>query len=156
MTPNDEKLSPNFTWGEMTRTGRAGMQDLNREEAEAYKPALRATAQMLQKVRDHFGPLKVNSCFRGPSVNQAVGGSKGSQHLIGEAVDFVPASPDVSFDAVIRWIALESGIPFGQLIDEKPGASHWIHLSLGEPFRKKNNRQVLTFDGKEYKPLALK
>lgn len=154
MTPLDEKLSANFTWGELTRTGRAGMQDVNREEAEAVKPALTALANMLQAVRNKFGPLKVNSAFRGPAVNAAVGGSKTSQHMKGEAVDFVPTAPGVTIEQVVAWIRRDSGLLYGQVIDERPNAtSRWIHLSLGEPWRKGNNRQALLFDGKTYTAL---
>ena len=154
MTPLDEKLSANFTWSELTRTGRQGMQEINREEAEAVKPALTAVANMLQAVRNKFGPLKVNSAFRGPAVNSAVGGSKTSQHMKGEAVDFVPAAPGVTIEQVVAWIRHDSGLLYGQVIDERPSAtSRWIHLSLGEPWRKTNNRQALLFDGKTYSPL---
>jgi len=153
-TPLDEKLSKNFTWGEFTRTGQTALQDQNRVEAERYKLALTALAQLLQPVREHWGALRVNSAFRGPSVNAKVGGSKTSQHMIGEAVDFVPLSEGVSLEQVFDWIRKESKLPFGQVILEKPSpTSQWIHLSLGEPYRPKNNRQALFFDGKTYTPV---
>lgn len=153
-TPLDEKLSKNFTWGEFTRTGQTALQDQNRQEAERYKLALTALAQLLQPVREHWGALRVNSAFRGPSVNAKVGGSKTSQHMIGEAVDFVPLSEGVTLEMVFDWIRKESKLPFGQVILERPSAtSQWIHLSLGEPYRTKGNRQALHFDGKTYTPV---
>lgn len=153
MTPTGEKLSKNFTWGEFTRTGQTALQDVNRAEAEAYKPALIALAELLQPVRDHWGALRVNSAFRGPSVNKGAGGSAKSQHLVGQAVDFVPLSEGVTLRQVVDWIAA-SDLPYGQLILEQPSAtSQWIHLSLGAPHRKGPNRQNLYFDGKAYHPL---
>ena len=38
----DHKLSDNFTFGEMTRTGQTALQEKNRQEAEAVLPALEA------------------------------------------------------------------------------------------------------------------
>lgn len=149
----DHKLSPNFTFAEMTRTGQTALQDKNRQEAEAVLPALEALCKtLLQPVRDHFGVVKVHSCFRGPAVNAAVGGSKTSQHMVGQAVDF--SVPGKTLEEVFSWIVKESGLKFGQAILEgrEPGKPTWIHLSLGEPFRKTNNQQALTFDGKSYAP----
>jgi hypothetical protein len=53
----------------------------------------------------------------------------------------------------VDWVRKESGLKWGQLINEHPGNSKWIHISLGEPFRKANNMQVLDFDGKSYTPI---
>jgi len=153
MTPLDERLSRSFTWGEMTRTSQTSLQDKNREEAEKYKRSLTALAAMLQVVRDHWGSLRVNSAFRGPTVNAKVGGAKSSQHLVGEAVDFVPMSENVPLEVVFEWICRESGLPFGQLILERPGpTSEWIHLSLGAPWRKARNGEALHWDGRSYTP----
>lgn len=42
----------------------------------------------LQKLRDAFGlPLKINSGYRCPAHNKAIGGAKYSQHKLGKAVD---------------------------------------------------------------------
>lgn len=149
---SDHKLSANFTFGEMTRTGQTALQEKNRQEAEAVIGALEALCKtILQPVRDHFGVVKVHSCFRGPAVNSAVGGSKTSQHMKGEAVDF--SVPGKTLEEVFAWIA-KSDIPFGQAILEgrEPGKPTWIHLSLGAPWRTTGNRQLLTFDGKSYAP----
>lgn len=145
-------LSPHFTFEELTATGQTAMQARNREEAKAVLPALTALAEMLEAVRGHFGrPLKVNSAFRGPSVNAAVGGSKTSQHMLGEAADFSVVSVD---DAEVhRWICTASGLKFGQCILERPPGRSWVHLSLGAPWRAAAKcGQALTFNGKDYLP----
>ena len=44
--------------------------------------------ETLQKVRDHFGkPVTITSAFRTQKHNEAVGGTKYSQHLYGTAAD---------------------------------------------------------------------
>ena len=131
MNVND-KLAPNFTFGEMTKTERVALLDVNRREALAFLEAGRALAAMIQRVRDHFKrPVTVHSGFRGPSLNAAVGGSKTSQHMKFEAVDF--SIEGVPLQQIFDWIRKESGIPYGQVILEGrvPGRPTWIHLSLG-------------------------
>ena len=153
-TPLDFKVSPHFTWAEMTRTGQSALQEKNRAEAEQYKDAITALCQtLMEPVRMKFGPLRINSCFRGPSVNAGAGGSKTSQHMVGQACDFVPLDDKIALMTIVNWIRHDSGLKWGQLINEHPGNSKWIHLSLGEPFRKANNMQVLDFDGKSYTPI---
>lgn len=44
--------------------------------------------EILQKIRSHFGkPVKINSAYRTPARNKAVGGTAYSQHLYGKAAD---------------------------------------------------------------------
>lgn len=151
-TALDFKLSPNFTWGEMTRTGNTDLQDVNRKEAEQYLEKAKVMCNtLLEPIRAKFGPLKINSAFRGPAVNAKVGGSKTSQHMLFEATDFVSAK-GVDLKTIFNWIRLESKLPFGQLIYEHPGNSLWIHISLGAPYRKSVG-EVLDFDGTSYKPV---
>ena len=146
------QLSPHITFEELTSTGQTAMQAKNREEAKAKLPALTALAEMLEAVRAHFGkPLKVNSAFRGPSVNAAVGGSKTSQHMLGEAADFSVVGVDDG--EVHRWICTASGLAFGQCILERPPGKSWVHLSLGAPWRPTTKSgQALVFNGKDYLP----
>lgn len=143
-------VSKHFSWAELTRTGSTELQAINREEAEQYRAALTALATtILEPIRAKFGPLKVNSAFRGPSVNAKVGGSKTSQHLKGEAADIV--APSVTVEELHRWIVTESGLPYGQCILEKTAPARpysWVHVSLGEPWRKDTLcRQALVYDG---------
>jgi uncharacterized protein YcbK (DUF882 family) len=151
-TALDFKLSPNFTWGEMTRTGNTDLQEVNRKEAEQHLEKAKVLCNtLLEPIRAKFGPLRINSAFRGPAVNAKVGGSKTSQHMLFEAADFVSAK-GVDLKSIFDWIRLESKIPFGQLIYEHPGNSLWIHISLGAPYRKSVG-EVLDYDGKSYKPV---
>lgn len=144
-------LTQHFSFEELTRTRQADLQDENRREARDYFDKLKQVAQMLEVVRAKFGAVRVNSGFRGPAVNAAVGGSATSQHSKGEAADIV--CPAVTVDELHRWIVVESGIAFGQCILEKPGSSVWVHVSLGAPYRDpKKCGESLYFDGKVYTP----
>jgi hypothetical protein len=146
-------LSPHFTFEELTRTGQTALQEANRREAQAVMPALSALCStLLEPIRTKFGPVSIHSGFRGPAVNTAIGGSKTSQHMSGQAADF--HCPGATLDQVMRWLCLESGLPFGQVILEgrspdKPPT--WIHISLGAPWRPAAScGQKLVFNGLKY------
>lgn len=145
-------LTPHFSFEELTRTGKADLQDANRREARDYYDKLKLVAQMLEVIRAKFGAVRVTSGFRGPTLNAATkGASVTSQHCKGEAADIV--CPSVTVDELHRWIVRESGIGFGQCILEKPGGSVWVHISLGAPYRDpKKCGESLAYDGKTYTP----
>ena len=145
-------LTEHFSFEELTRTGQSALQDANRREARDYIDKLKLVAEMLEVIRAKFGAVRVNSGFRGPAVNAAVGGSATSQHSKGEAADIV--CPSTTVDELHRWIVVESGLKFGQCILEKPAGSAWVHISLGAPYRDPTKcGQSLAFDGKTYKPM---
>lgn len=147
--PLNEKLSANFTFAELTDTNHTTLLAANRAEAVHYLEAGRALATtILQPIRDRWGPLRINSGFRGRTLNTRVNGSPTSQHCFFQAADIVPLQADI--DVVFDWVRKESKIPFGQLIDERMG-NRWLHISLGQPWRMKGVGQVLrTYDGKTY------
>ncbi len=136
-------VSPHFTWEELTRTGQTALQAANRTEAEQYRAQLTKLAtDLLEPIRAKFGAVKINSAFRGPSVNAAVNGAKASQHLKGEAADIV--APAVCVEELHRWICAESGLAFGQCILEKSAPDRpftWVHVSLG------TKREALVYNG---------
>jgi hypothetical protein len=145
-------LSPHFTFEELTRTGQSALQEKNREEAKAFVPSLTQLAQLLEVIREHFGrPLKINSGFRGLSVNTATpGSSKTSQHMKGEAADIeIPGIDDAELH---RWIVRESGLKFGQCILERPPGRSWVHVSICGTRDPKSCGQALIFDGTSYHP----
>ena len=133
------RLSPNFTLAELERSQtalRLGLDNLAPREAVERLTAL--CVQVLQPIRDHFGPVHISSGYRGAALNARIGGSRRSQHMRGEAADIVIAG--VTPIEVCRWIE-GSAIDFDQLIYE----GDWTHVSYSPQQR----RQVLTahFDG---------
>lgn len=143
-------LSPHFTLAELTRTS-SGLANVPTDAEVKALATLCAT--LLEPVRAKFGPVSIHSGYRGPAVNAAIGGSKTSQHMRGEAADF--HCPGATLEVVMRWIVTESNLHYGQVILEghTAGKPTWIHLSLGTPWRLGSAcMQALVYDGKAYHP----
>ena len=143
-------LSAHFTLSEMSRTS-SGL--YNGPTIDKIKALTVLCITLLEPVRNRFGPVSIHSGYRGPAVNAAIGGSKSSQHMKGEAADF--HCPGAPLETVMRWIVVESGLHYGQVILEghTKGEPTWIHLSLGAPYRLGSScMQALVFDGKSYSP----
>lgn len=99
-------------------------------------------ALLLDKIREKYGSaIKVNSGYRSPKLNSAVGGSKTSNHMSGQAADIVPADGDTArLFNLIKSMMDNKEIEVGQLIWEygtkkKP---KWVHLST--PTEKHHNQ----------------
>ena len=97
---------------------------------------------VFEPLRDWVGgPIKINSFFRGEPVNTAIGGSKTSQHMNGQAMDI---------DDTFGWKTnaemyhfIKDNLNFDQLIwefgdDDNP---NWIHVSY---VTHRENRKKLT------------
>lgn len=91
---------------------------------------------ILDPLRERYGkPIHVNSGYRSPALNKAVGGSKTSQHMTGLAADITAGS--AVKNKILFSLVQELDLPFDQLIDEKN--FRWIHVS----FSSKPRKQIL-------------
>jgi len=115
-------LSPHFTLAELTRTSTG----LPNEPTPSRVAALTSLcAHVLEPIRALLGvPLRVTSGYRSAHVNAAIKGSASSQHMLGEAVDFVPVGMTVA-DAMVKIAAAR--IPVDQLIIYPLGG--FLHVS---------------------------
>lgn len=88
-----ERLSANFTLGELLRSSTAERDPALKEEQENPPESVLASLRylvktVLQPMRTQLDyPILLNSGYRSPGLNTRVGGSKTSQHVIGEAAD---------------------------------------------------------------------
>lgn len=148
-------LSKNFTLSEMTKSETALRLGLpNDPEPEHLENMKTLAEKVLQPVRDHFARgVKVNSAYRHPDVNRAVGGSTTSDHCRGMAADIeIPGVPNAE---LAEWI--QENCEFRQLILEfyTPGIpdSGWVHVSYNEADNKKQVLTAMKENGKTvYKP----
>jgi len=75
------------------------------------------------------GPIKINSFFRCPELNTAIGGSSKSQHCKGQAIDIDDTFGRMTNAEMFHWI--KEYLEFDQMIwefgdDDNP---NWVHIS---------------------------
>lgn len=149
------KLSENFSLAEMVKSETALRQGLDNTPGDAEIANLKRLAEnVLQPIRNAYGKgVKVNSGFRHPDVNAAVGGSRTSDHCKGMAADI--EIPGVANADLAEWI--KDNLAFTQLILEfyTPGIpdSGWVHVSYDPSNLKKQVMTAMKENGKTvYKP----
>lgn len=99
-------------------------------------------SRIFDVVRQHFGkPLRVSSFFRNEATNEAVKGSKTSQHVKGQAID-IQALKGVTNKQIFEYI--KANLDFDQLIWEFGTSENpaWVHVSYVS--KEKNRKQILT------------
>jgi len=126
------RLSANFVLSEFEVTDT----DLPNDVPSRYiKRIQRLVDRVLQPLRTAVGqPVHINSGYRSPKVNRAVGGSSTSQHMVGEAADITVSHMDSQelADAIDRL-----NRSYDQLIRYAPERGGHVHVSL----RARGNRQ---------------
>ncbi len=91
---------------------------------ELLPAAVSLATNIFEPIRLHRGaPIRVNSGYRSPERNKAVGGTKNSQHVKAEALD-LPLTKD-------EFLWIKDNLDFDQLIAEFPvnGKPSWVHVS---------------------------
>lgn len=140
------QLTPHFSLEEFTDSQTAARRGIPNVPADGSQEMenLRRTANVMENVRVILRdkPILVSSGYRSPQVNAAVGGSKGSAHMSGLAVDFTcpgfgaPRAICKTLEPHMRVLGVD------QLIHEY---DTWVHLGLsaGKP-----RNMALTIDTK--------
>lgn len=130
-------VSKNFDYKELEKTDVPGMQVKNTIASVEVRDNIKALVdKVIQPLRDAWGkPLAINSGYRCPEVNNAVGGVPTSQHVLGEAADVCPFGRNGHGDIeVVRKLAITArdlGLPFDQMI-LYPSFVHFSHRLKGE------------------------
>lgn len=129
------RLSKDFTLEEFTSSSIAKRFSIsNIPGPEQISNMQRLCNDILQPIRDRLvSPIKVTSGFRSRELNKKAGGSKTSQHILGQAADIVCIDNRRLWHLIVSMI--EKGeITVGQLINERNLS--WIHISLPYPGKK--------------------
>jgi len=129
------KLSKNLTLKEAVKSNTATRLGIDNTPSQWEINNLTAIADhIFQPIRDHFGvPIGVSSGFRCRDLNKAIGGSKYSQHMIGEALDIdADMYGKVTNADIFNYI--KKNLEWDQMIwefgnDEEP---NWVHVSYKE------------------------
>ena len=149
-------LTRNFTLQELIKSDTAIRLGIDNNPNSDQITKLRLLCEnILQPVRDHFGRVKVTSCFRSPKLCLAIGSSIESQHARAEGADFEVLG--TSNAELSDWIF--KNLEPDQLILEffTPGEpnSGWVHCSWIPEGRRAQYLHAYKKNGKTaYKPIV--
>ena len=102
-------------------------------------------SKVFEPLREHVGGgIKINSFFRSPELNKAIGGSYTSQHCKGQAMDIDDTFGKMTNAEMYRWI--KDNLDFDQMIwefgdDDNP---NWVHVSYVSE-KENRNRCLLAY-----------
>ena len=150
-------MTPNFTLAELTVSETAERHGIDNTPTPEHLENLQRLAEFLETVKAALGgkPVMINSAYRGPAVNEKVGGSKSSQHMVGCAADL--RIPGLNPDQVCRAI-IAADLPFDQLIrefyDPAKAAGGWTHVSVTNTPGSTPRKQALIIDKTGTRPFV--
>tara|TARA_A100001391_G_scaffold84502_1_gene55347 strand:+ start:160 stop:621 length:462 start_codon:yes stop_codon:yes gene_type:complete len=133
------KISDNITYAEAIHSQTAKRKGIDNTPNPNQIEAMKLLAEkVFEPLREWVGgPIKVNSFFRSPELNTAIGGSKTSQHCKGQAIDIDDVYGYKTNSEMYHWI--KENLSFDQMIwefgtDTQP---NWVHVSY---VSEENNR----------------
>ncbi len=138
-------MTDHFTLKEFIFSAKAQERRINNNPTtDVVLESLLFTALGLERIRAALGelPIKVNSGYRSPELNIAVGGSIDSQHMKGEAVDFT--CPAYGNPREIVWQLQDQMRIIG--IDQMILEGTWVHCS----FTYSPRYELLTYQSGKY------
>lgn len=141
-----KNISEHVTYKEGVYSNTAMRLGLKNEPTEAHLSNMELLSEkVFEPLRVHVnGPIKINSFYRGPELNKAIGGSSKSQHCNGQAMDIDDTYGYMSNADMYNYI--KKNLSFDQMIwefgtDKNPD---WVHVSYVNE-EANRNRCLLAF-----------
>lgn len=141
----DRQLSTHFLLSELISSDAAVRNGLdNNPSVEIIENLTLLCTDLLEPLREQFGPIVISSGYRAPAVNTAAGSKAAtSAHLLGFTADLKPGKP-IPFKTMMDWI-IASKLPYDQVIYEY---GSWIHFGRLKARKVAPRKQsLMTFDG---------
>ena len=139
-------FSKHVSWKEGVYSRTAERKGLDNIPNAEQKKCMHDVAQYLfEPLREWVGgPIKINSFFRGKPTNTAIGGSKYSQHMKGQAMDIDDTFGHKTNAEMFHYI--KDNLDFDQMVWEfgteyPDGNPNWLHISY---VTHRANRKKLT------------
>ena len=130
------KLSEHFGLAELTKT-KTGIENVpNEEQVNNLRRVCRWLEQLRRRWNNLYGegddPIIINSGFRSPAVNKAVGGVATSNHLTGCAVDIrcIGMEQALRYAAILLDISDLNREDYDELLIEQKAHVVWIHFAV--------------------------
>ena len=138
------KLSENLSLSEVIKSNTAIRKGIDNHPTQEHLEALEDIADnIFQPIREHFKvSIGISSGYRSRKLNEAIGGSKNSQHSKGEALDLdADMYGKITNKQIFDFI--KDNLVFDQLIwefgtDNEP---NWVHVSFTT--RRPNRMMIL-------------
>lgn len=131
------RLSEHFTLAELTKTNMKIKNIPNEVQVNNLKRLCgwleELRSEWILRYGDGDDPIIINSAFRSPAVNKAVGGSSTSNHLYGCAADIRAFGMEqlIRYATILLDISDESQEDFDELLIERsPKGSYWLHFAV--------------------------
>jgi uncharacterized protein YcbK (DUF882 family) len=144
------KLSEHFSLQEMTKTYVKGFNNIpNATQTNNLKRLCGWLDRLRHEWNNRYGdgddPIIINSAFRSPSINKAVGGSSTSNHLSGCAADIRVQGMEqlMRYATILLDISDRIKEDFDELLMERKSNSLWLHFAV----RESGNRRHIKFIG---------
>ena len=113
---------------------------INNEATKEHRQNMITVAEEVFEPLRFFvgGPIKINSFYRSPDLNKAIGGSASSQHCNGQAMDIDDTFGHATNAQMYNFI--KTNLDFDQMIwefgdDNNP---NWVHVSYVSPQENRN------------------
>ena len=154
-------LTPHFTLGELCKTS-VKTADGN-IPSHVHIENLKRLCGWLERLRQRYNqmrnerngneemrnghlpevPIIINSAYRSPQVNKAVGGAANSNHLTGCAADIHVTGIEqaLRYAVILLDVSSELKEDFDELLIEKSARSIWVHFAV----RPNGNRHKVAF-----------
>lgn len=146
------QLSKNFNLREFTKSNTAARLGIdNNPTAEHIHNLATLCENILQPLRDALGkPIRITSGYRSEALNNAIGGSKTSDHSHGRAADLELWIDGEEDNAKLFHLIKNLELPFYQLIWEfgDEDQPNWVHVAYREDNVKKQCLKAVKEDGK--------
>ena len=147
------KLSEHFTLGEFCKSN--SHPEVYNIPSHVAIENLKRLCPWLEELREKAGqPIIINSGYRSPQLNKAVGGASTSNHLTGCAVDIKTYGIEqaMRYAVILMDYADDTHQDFDELLIEKrsakgrlqgknPTGAIWLHFAV----RPKDNRRKIAF-----------
>ena len=135
-----ERISKHVSYREGVYSRTAERLGLKNDPSDVHLANMRLISEKVFEPLREFvgGPIKINSFYRGPELNKAIGGSSKSQHCNGQAIDI-----DDTFGHKTNaqmYYFIKSELDFDQMIWEFGDNSNpnWVHVSYVSPDKNRN------------------
>ena len=137
------RLSKNFYLDEFIKSDTAQRKDIDNSMPDEYLQRIQDLVDnVLQPLRDIFGPIRILSGYRSVDLCLAIGSNEHSNHAYGFVADIEPIDRDVSLYDILSYI--NKKMEYKELIAEF-FPDGWVHVA----YQRDNNKRVLKLKDKD-------